>query len=32
VESVFRDCPGRPSWRRPDALTTTARIAKRQRR
>jgi hypothetical protein len=32
VESVFRGCPGRPTWRRPDASTAPARAAKRQRR
>jgi hypothetical protein len=32
VESVFRGCPGRPTWRRPDSSTAPARTAKRQRR
>jgi hypothetical protein len=32
VESIFRYCPGRPTWRSPGASTAPARTAKRQRR
>jgi hypothetical protein len=32
VEKIFCDCPGRPTWRTPDASTAPTRTAKRQRR